>query len=124
MLDSLCDDIYQLVEDYSDEVKKTLVYELDQTAKKIIDYIKQHAPRSGNNHALADSFITESRGEGVHKVITIYSKEKGRIVHLLEFGFKHRSGTFVSPVPFMRPAFDKLTPEMLENIKRIIMNGG
>lgn len=123
-LDNLSDEIYRLVNEYSQEIKNKLEQELDQTADKIIEYIKQHAPRSGSRYALADSFIKKGEGEGVNKLITIYSKEKGRIVHLLEFGFKHRNGQFVSPRPFMRPSFDKLTPEMLQNIKRIIESGG
>ena len=47
-------------------------------------------------------------------------KNKGMIVHLIEFGFMHRSGSYVNPRPFLRPAFDAFTPKMLEDIKGII----
>ena len=123
-IESIGDEIYKLIQEYSEDVKSKLEKELDNTANKIIEYLKQNAPRSGGRNALADSFIKHSQGEGIHKVITIYSKQKGRIIHLIEFGYKHRSGKYVGPRPFMRPSFDKLTPEMLKNIKKIIEEGG
>jgi len=42
------------------------------------------------------------------------------LVHLIEFGFMHRSGKYVNPRPFLRPAYDTFTPKMLEDIKVII----
>ena len=50
----------------------------------------------------------------------IYSKTKGRMVHLIEFGFIHKSGQYINPQPFLRPAFDQFTPKMLEDVKGII----
>lgn len=46
-----------------------------------------------------------------------------RDTHLLEFGYTHRSGKYVGPRPFMRPAYDMFTPKMLEDIKEIISKG-
>ena len=56
-------------------------------------------------------------------MIYISSKTKSRLVHLIELGFKHRSGRHVAAKPFLRPAYDKFTPEMLEEIKKIISGG-
>ena len=70
------------------------------------------------------SFIKTEVGSGLKKTIYISSKTKGRLVHLIELGFKHRSGKHVSAQPFMRPAYDTFTPEMLEDIKKIIERGG
>ena len=97
---------------------------LDETADKILNYIFSNCPRSGlgSNH-LADSFIKTEVGSGLKKTIYISSKTKGRLVHLIELGFKHRSGKHVSAQPFMRPAYDTFTPEMLEEIKKIIEGG-
>ena len=54
--------------------------------------------------------------------MTIYSKSKGRLVHLIEFGFVHRSGRFVSARPFLRPSYEKEAPKMEEKIKEAIRN--
>ena len=117
--------ISDLIKDYADDVKEGLEDRLDETAKQILDYIKSNCPRSdsGTNH-LADSFILTTVGSGVNKTIYISSGTKGRLVHLVELGFKHISGKHVEARPFMRPAYETFTPEMLEDIKKIIERGG
>ena len=117
--------ISDLIKDYTDDVKEGLEDRLDETAKQILDYIKSNCPRSdsGTNH-LADSFILTTVGSGVNKIIYISSGTKGRLVHLVELGFKHISGKHVEARPFMRPAYETFTPEMLEDIKKIIERGG
>lgn len=124
-LDELGVRISDLIKDYADDVKEGLEDRLDETAKQILDYIKSNCPRSdsGTNH-LADSFILTTVGSGVNKTIYISSGTKGRLVHLVELGFKHISGKHVEARPFMRPAYETFTPEMLEDIKKIIERGG
>ena len=124
-IDELGVRISDLIKDYADDVKEGLEDRLDETAKQILDYIKSNCPRSdsGTNH-LADSFILTTIGSGVNKTIYISSGTKGRLVHLVELGFKHISGKHVEARPFMRPAYEMFTPEMLDDIKQIIQNGG
>ena len=119
-LDNMSVKISELIENYTQEVKEEAIDELDKTADEILDYIKTNAPRGQSNIHLADSFIKTEIGSGVNKVIYISSKTKSRLVHLIELGFKHRSGRHVAAKPFLRPAYDKFTPEMLEEIKKII----
>ena len=122
---ALTPEIEKAVKDYSKEVELAIVRRLEETADQILDYIKENAPRSPwTKEHLGDSFVKESYGDGVNKTIVIYSKTKGSIVHLIELGFKHRSGKLISARPFMRPAYDELTPKMLEDIKKIINGGG
>jgi len=116
--------IEKAVEAYSKEVETGIEQELEKTADKIIEAIKSSAPRSGGPDALADSFIKETFGSGSNRIIVIFSKTKSGLVHLVELGFKHRSGKFVAARPFMRPAYENCTPEMLEAIKGIIVRGG
>lgn len=119
-LDNLAELIMDEVNSYTDEVIKELETKLDETADKILEYIKSNAPRSGQKDGLADDFVKADIGSGVNKTIVIYGKEKGMLVHLIEFGFMHRSGKYVNPRPFLRPAYDAFTPKMLEDIKVII----
>ena len=124
-LTALTPEIEKAVKSYSKDVEKAIIERLEYTADQILDYIKSNAPRTPyTKEHLGDSFIKESYGEGVNKTIVIYSKTKGSIVHLVELGFRHRSGKFVSARPFMRPAYDEFTPKMLEDIKKIINGGG
>lgn len=123
-LDNLGINLTKLVETYATGVKGEIIATLDKTADDILAYIAEHCPRTntGDNH-LADSFVKTEVGSGVGKTIYISSQSKGRLVHLIELGFKHRSGVHVAARPFMRPAYDTFTPEMLDDIKKII-NGG
>ena len=124
-LDTLGVRISDLIKEYSDDIKDGLEDRMDQTAKEILEYIKKNCPRSdsGSNH-LADSFILTTVGSGANKTIYISSGTKGRLVHLVELGFKHKSGKHVEARPFMRPAYETFTPQMLEDIKKIIQRGG
>ena len=120
-IEALTPEIEKAVKSYSSSVKLAIVEKLEETADKILDYIKSNAPRTAWSHPhLGDSFIKESYGEGVNKTIVIYSKTKGSIVHLVELGFKHRGGKVVAAQPFLRPAYDNFTPKMLEDIKKIM----
>ena len=124
-LTALTPEIERAVKSYSREVELAIIERLDYTADQILDYIKSNAPRTPfNKEHLGDSFIKESYGEGINKTIVIYSKTKGSIVHLVELGFKHRSGKLVSARPFLRPAYDEFTPKMLDDIRKIINGGG
>ncbi len=122
-LDELGVEISNMVDDYAQDIIIKLEERLDETAQEIVKYIRSNAPRSGGSKPFADSFIAEPQGSGINKSIVIFSNEKGKLTHLLEFGFTHRSGKYVGPRPFMRPAYDLLTPKMLEDIKRIIEKG-
>ena len=119
-LDELGIEISELVEAYTDEIKQEMEKVLDDTAIKVLNYIQSKAPRSGQAYGFADSFVAVPEGEGINKRIAIYSNNKGRLTHLLEFGFTHRGGKFVGPRPFMRPAYDAFAPDMVEAIKSII----
>lgn len=119
-VDKLTDDIMSIITDYSETIQKEMEALLDDTADEILKFIQTNAPRSGRKNALADSFSKLEIGQGVDKTVVIHSKKRGRIVHLVEFGFRHRNGTFVPARAFMRPAYDLLTPKTIDGIKRII----
>ncbi len=124
-LTALTPEIEKAVDSYSKEVVTGILKKLDETADQILDYIKDNAPRTPwTKEHLGDSFIKEAYGEGVNTTIVIYSKTKGYLVHLVELGFKHRSGKMVSARPFLRPAYDQFSPKMLEDIQKIIRSGG
>lgn len=116
-------EVEKTIKTYTKQVESSISKRLHKTADEILDYIKTHAPRSGSSNAMADSFVKKSFGEGSKELIVIYSKTKGSIVHLIELGFKHRSGKYVKAQPFLRPAFDMFTPQMIEEIKQIIKRG-
>jgi hypothetical protein len=122
-LDDLGKAIEDEIEIYVEGIIPKLEKRLSDTAEDILNYMKRNAPRSGYTNAFADSFVATSNGSGLNTSISIYSEGKGGLTHLLEFGYTHRSGKYVGPRPFMRPAYDMFTPKMLEDIKEIISKG-
>lgn len=124
-IDNLGVRIASIVESYTKDVKVEAEEVLDKTADDVLSYVRNNCPRtdSGGNH-LADSFVKTEIGSGVKKTVYISSSTKGRLVHLIELGFKHRSGKHVAARPFLRPAYDTFTPGMLDEIKKIINGGG
>ena len=123
-LEALPQEIEKAVRTYSSDVEKAILEKLNSTADQILDYIKENAPRSPyTKEHLGDSFIKESYGEGINTIIVIYSKTKGSIVHLVELGFKHRSGKLVAARPFLRPAYEEFSSKMLEDMKVIVQGG-
>ena len=119
-VDELAIRLSQVVESYGKEIISKSMEELEKAADDIIDYIKANCPKGNSTKHLKDSFVKTYVGSGVNKVIYISSKTKGRLVHLIELGFKHRSGMHVPARPFLRPAYDEFTPKMLEDIRKII----
>ncbi len=119
-LNDFVDEINHEISEYAESVKKELEQKLDETATLILEYVISNTPRSGRKGAMADEFVKTDIGKGHTKTIVIHAKEKGRLVHLIEFGFQHKSGKYVAARPFMRPAFDYFTPKMLDDIRRII----
>ena len=119
-MDNFIDIINKEIDTYAKDTLKGIEARLDETADKILEYLTSNTPRSGRTGALADDFVKEVKGSGITKTITIYAKTKGSITHLVEFGFNHKSGKYVAARPFLRPAFDALTPKMLEDIRNII----
>ncbi len=122
-IDKIGVNLSSLIEDYTIEVRNGALDVLNNTSDKILDYIKKNTPKGYSEHHLADSFIKTEVGEDLKKVIYISSKTKGRLVHLIELGFKHKSGRHIAARPFLRPAYDTFTPDMLEQIKKIIDGG-
>ena len=122
-LDNIATRISSLVSEYTDDVIKQVEHELDKTSNEILDYIQKNCPRGNGKLHLADTFVKTEVGSGMKKVVYISSNKKGRLVHLIELGFKHRSGKHVEARPFMRPAYNEFTPKMLEDIKAIIRGG-
>jgi hypothetical protein len=121
-MDKLALNISKMVNDYVGDVSSTIDSRIDKCADEVLEYIKANAPKSSDisSKHLADSFVKTIIGSGKDKTIYISSKTKYRLVHLIELGFKHKGGKFISARPFLRPALDNFTPSMLEDIKKII----
>jgi len=115
--------IASIIDDYVKTSFDLLEKRVDACADEVLSYIKENSPRGKSDSHLADSFIKTKVSEGKNVTIYISSSSKGRIVHLIELGFRHTSGKHIPARPFLRPAYDTFAPKMLEDLKRIIAHG-
>lgn len=122
-MNEIASKISSIINDYTKKSVDLLEKRIDECADEVLSYIKENAPRGDSNSHLADSFIKTVVGEEKNVTIYISSKSKGRIVHLIELGFRHTSGKHIPAHPFLRPAYDIFAPKMLEDLKRIIAYG-
>lgn len=122
-MNDIANKLEKIIDAYTKESIQMLEARIDLCADQILAYIKQNAPRGSSDKHLADSFIKTVVGDGKNMTIYLSSSSKGRIVHLIELGFRHKNGKHISARPFLRPAYDTFSPKMLEDIKRIIAHG-
>ena len=122
-MNDIANKLSSIINEYTKSSVQMIEKRIDECADEILIYIKQNAPRGSSDKHLADSFIKTVVGDGKNTTIYISSSSKGRIVHLIELGFRHRSGKHISARPFLRPAYDAFSPKMLEDLKRIIAYG-
>lgn len=101
------------VKEFGDKVIEQQKIELNKASEKLLDEIEKTAPRSGSGKGipLVESFTIFNENEFTN---IIYSKSKSHIIHFVEFGTTNQAAQ-----PFMRPAFEKIIPEMENNIKKL-----
>ena len=119
-MDKFIAEVDKYIQEYGVKVTEAMEMRINKAADDVLEYIKTNAPRSTSvsNH-LADSFIKTKIGNTIY----VSSKTKGSLVHLLEFGFRHTNGKFIKGRPFLIPSYEKIAPQMLDDLKRIIQNG-
>lgn len=121
-------EIGYILSKYTEDVSIDIEDEIDDTANKMLDEVVNNAPGKGE---YKKSFKIKKINKAGETFRIIYNKDHYQLVHLLEFGHVVKNGTGrntgkekTSPKPHMRPAYDKYVPQMEQNIKNIIKNGG
>ena len=121
-IDQLADAIAQAVREYTEPVIEAIGEEVKSTADKILKEVKATAPiRTGE---YAKGFGKSDKSLPGNRRYVVWNRKHYRRVHLLEFGHAKRNGGRVDGIPHLRPAHDKFADEMVDNIKKIIQNGG
>ncbi|SFR15256.1 HK97 gp10 family phage protein [Desulfoscipio geothermicus] len=120
----LANEIVNAVREYTEDVQEAIAKEVDDTAKKVLRDVKALSPKRTGEYA--STFVRTNKSLAAHgrRMYVIWNKKHYRRVHLLEFGHALRNGGRAPEFPHLRPAHDKHVPQMVENIKRIIQNGG
>lgn len=121
-IDNLADEIAAAVKVYTDAVSQAVEKEVENTAKTVVEDIKDRSPVDTGEYRRGWSRRKE--GEAGKISYRIYNRLKGSIAHLLEFGHAKVGGGRVREIPHIRPAYDRHVPEMEKRIEQIIRRGG
>lgn len=118
-VDQLADAIMEGLEDYADlaadEVKKAV----RKAGKTVKDQISQTAPR--RTGAYANSWAVKKTGETSQSLqVTVHSRNRYQIAHLLEHGHAKRGGGRVRAIPHIAPAEAAGEEQLVSEIERAL----
>ncbi|WHX35270.1 HK97 gp10 family phage protein [Paenibacillus polymyxa] len=121
-IDQLVSEITRSVQEYTDDVEKGIDQHLDEVAEKVRQEAETSAPKHTGKYA--KGFKVSDQSKGTLKRLVVWNKKHSRRVHLLEFGHAKRGGGRVRAYPHLRPAYEHHAAHLVDDIKRIIRNGG
>ena len=118
-IDAMADEIMKGLTDYADLADTSMKKAVRKTAKSVKDEISSNAPK--RTGAYAKSWASKKTKENSHSLeMTVHSKNRYQLAHLLEKGYAKRGGGRVSGKPHIAPAeengvqlFEKLIEEAL-----------
>ena len=118
-IDNLAEEIMQGLQEYADLADTAMKKAVRKTAKSVKDEISANAPK--RTGAYAKSWTAKKTKENSHSLeMTVHSKNRYQLAHLLEKGHAKRGDGRVSGKPHIAPAeekgvqlFEKLIEEAL-----------
>lgn len=121
-IDRLAAEITKAIQEYTEDVSEAIEQKVDEVADQVLEEVKRTAPKRTGKYRRG--FTKTNRNELGRVRRFIWNRRRYMLVHLLEFGFAKRGGGRVAGRPHLRPAFDKYVPKLIEEIRKIIRNGG
>lgn len=113
-IDNLADEIMKGLTEYSDLTDESMKKAVRKTATSVKKEISANAPKKTG--AYAKSWATKKTKENSHSLeMTVHSKNKYQLAHLLEKGHAKRGGGRVSGKPHIAPA-EENGVQMLEKL--------
>ena len=118
-IDNMAAEIMKGLTEYADLANESMKKAVKKTATEVKKEISANAPRDTGKYA--KSWATKKTGENSHSLeMTVHSKNRYQLAHLLEKGHAKRGGGRVSGKPHIAPAeekgvqlFEKLIEEVL-----------
>lgn len=116
-VDAMADAIMEGLLEYADLASDTVKEAVTESAKTVKKEIQVGTPsRTGKYKKSWAAKKTKESSNGL--VITVHSKDRYQIAHLLEHGHAKRGGGRVAAIPHIAPAEAKGEEELLERIER------
>lgn len=113
-IDDMADEIMKGLQEYSELVDTAMKKAVRKTATSVKKEISANAPKRTRKYA--KSWTTKKVKENSHSLeITVHSKDRYQIAHLLEKGHAKRNGGRVAGKPHIAPA-EENGADLLESL--------
>lgn len=120
-VDHLADAIAECLEEYADLTTEDLKKAVRKAGKTVKEEIQTHAPKDTGDYA--KSWTVKATKETPRSlVMTVYSKNRYRLTHLLEWGHAKRDGGRVAGKEHIGPAAEKGEKDLMTDIERNLRN--
>ena len=113
-IDDMTDEIMKGLTEYAELADSAMKKAVRKTAKTVKEEISANAPKRTGRYA--KSWATKKTKENSHTLeMTVHSKDRYQIAHLLEHGHAKRNGGRVAARPHIEPA-EQHGEELLESL--------
>ena len=118
-IDEMAEAINEGLEEYAELAAEELKAAVKKTAKSVKDEISTNAPKDSG--AYAKSWTTKVTSETSTSIaMTVYSKNKYQLAHLLEKGHALRQGGRTRAFPHIAPAEENGETQLVELIEKAL----
>ena len=118
-IDNLANAVMESLEDYADLATDDMKAAVKKSAKTVKSDIAANAPKRTGKYA--KSWATKTTKETSTALeLTVHSRNRYQIAHLLEHGHAKRGGGRVAAIPHIAPAEEKGAEELEREIRRAL----
>jgi len=118
-VDQLAKEVMDGLEEYAELAADVLKKEIQAAGKVAKTQIEQTAPRKTGRYA--KSWAVKKTSETSNSLaVTVHSKNRYKLTHLLENGHAKRGGGRVAAIPHIAPAEEKAAQSLEQNIERAL----
>ena len=121
-IDDLASEVMKGLTEYAELADTAMKKAVKKTATAVKKEISANAPEKSGRYA--KSWTTRKTKENSHTLeMTVHSKDRYQIAHLLEHGHAKRGGGRVAAIPHIAPAEQRGAEELEREIERSLSHG-
>ena len=118
----LADVIMETLEDYADLAAEDVKQAVREAGDTVRDEIRTHAPKDTGDYAKSWA-VKKTKETSSSLMLTVHSKNRYQLAHLLEYGHAKRNGGRVEGKAHIAPAEEKGIRQLEEEIERSLRDG-
>ena len=118
----LADVIMETLEDYADLAAEDVKQAVREAGDTVRDEIRTHAPKDTGDYAKSWAVKTTKESSNALQV-TVHSRNRYQLAHLLEYGHAKRGGGRVAARPHIAAAEEAGIEQLEREIERSLTNG-